>query len=446
MKKLITFVFALMCVFSANASDYYLENLNTTDVYIRSSLPNNSFDTGDLIMGGWGDTYISMVKFNITSLPAVNSGGKVSVWFYNRSPGGAAQPTQVQIGLLASNFNSSTTWNSSGLSWYTSTVRSVNVSAYGYWTEFDITDYYNYWKGGVANYGFAIVPVNTNNYFNIFPSSSTATVVAQKPIVRITDDPYRFLSFPLNTSTFNNWKTAPLTSIMDHAKSGAMTTTSGNVDSNTVVTAFNGELGSNYPGNYLTVWCPYRATSNGYLSHPVGGNIPYTGDSNSGCLGQSTLSYNGHNGFDYGVPNQTPVYASSSGVVTENQCTGSGGSCSAMGRVILKHVITVNGVQKIFYTWYMHLSKAILSNGSSYSIGQTINEGQQLGLSGATGAGSAYHLHFEVRIGGTGVSGSYGAPVDPFGWYGSGSDPLNTTIDYQVPYSNDSHTNRLLWK
>lgn len=92
----------------------------------------------------------------------------------------------MNVGLLASDFNNSTTWNNSGLSWYTQTVRSVNVNPYDYWTEFVITDYYNYWKSGVSNFGFAIVPVNNNNNFNFFQSSSTSTPISQKPILRIT--------------------------------------------------------------------------------------------------------------------------------------------------------------------------------------------------------------------------------------------------------------------
>ena len=78
-------------------------------------------------------------------------------------------------------------------------VRTVNVSSYGYWTEFEITDYYNYWKNGVvSNQGFALVPNTINNNFNFFSSSSTSTPWNQKPILRIT---YPLaLTWPLATS------------------------------------------------------------------------------------------------------------------------------------------------------------------------------------------------------------------------------------------------------
>lgn len=263
-----------------------------------------------------------------------------------------------------------------------------------------------------------------------------------------TSSMYQFLSFPLKNSGFTDWKTAPLTSIMDHAKLDTRATGEKYVDANITVRTFNGESTENYPSDYLTNWCPMRTITVGYLYHPIGGNVPYSGATDtSGCDGVNTLSYNGHNGFDYAVK-LAPVYASATGVVTENQCAvASDGTCSSMGRVILKHTINVNGVQKTYYTWYVHLSKAVLDGTAPYVVGQTINEGQQLGLSGKTGA-DGFHLHFEVRVSGNGTSTSYGAPVDPFGWYGSGADPLETTTGYQAMYTSEGHVNRdrLLWK
>lgn len=53
------------------------------------------------------------------------------------------------------------------------------------WTEFNISDYYNSWKNGSrANKGIVLVPLNTNNYFNFFQSSSTSTPNGQKPFLR----------------------------------------------------------------------------------------------------------------------------------------------------------------------------------------------------------------------------------------------------------------------
>ena len=88
-------------------------------------------------------------------------------------------------------------------------------------------------------------------------------------------------------------------------------------------------------------------------------------------------------------------------------------------------------------------------DGHSYSVaynhldhidvvaGETVIEGQQLGLSGATGCVGrlngrpSAHLHFQVnRVlePGTGRI----APVDPYGWEGPGLDPWATHPDGAV--------------
>ncbi len=428
----------------------------TSDTFVRSSASNNSFGWGgNVIVGGWDDMSLGMMKVNnFASLPVLGTGGKAELWVFNIASGYA--PTQVRVGLTAIPWSESSTWNSGSLSWYTSSITTNNVSSGGYWSAIDVTVGYNMAKSGqVPYYGWYLVPVNTNGQFNFFASAENSNTT-WRPFLKVTvpaqvvTDPYRFLSFPLKATGFVDWKTAPITSVMDHAKYSIKPTQPGYTDSNTTTTAFNGESAVNYNGNYNTNWCPNRASSLSYLDHPIGGKIPYQGATDStGCAGTKTLSYNGHNGYDYAVPNGTVVYAAADGVVTENQCIAVNGSCLgySVGRVILKHIVDVgNGVKKIYYTWYMHLSKAVTEDGKPYKVGAVIAAGKQLGLSGATGAGSAYHLHFEMRVGGDGTINGYGANVDPYGWYGNGADPLQTTYQYQDPYQKADHSNRLLWK
>lgn len=110
-----------------------------------------------------------------------------------------------------------------------------------------------------------------------------------------------------------------------------------------------------------------------------------------------------HGGIDYAMPVGTPVLAAADGVV-DTVTTQANGQRSFGLYVVLKH----DG----FFTYYAHLSKALVR------VGDTVRQGQQIGLSGgakgAPGAGSSTgpHLHFEVRK----DKGS--KSEDPKGWFG----------------------------
>ena len=97
-----------------------------------------------------------------------------------------------------------------------------------------------------------------------------------------------------------------------------------------------------------------------------------------------------HTGVDFLVSSGTPVHAVAAGVVV------SAGPDGAYGNdVIIKHA---DGM----YTLYGHLTEPLVS------AGQTVTEGQEIGISGATGNVTGPHLHFEVR-----TTPDYGSDVDP---------------------------------
>ncbi|MEV0963931.1 M23 family metallopeptidase [Streptomyces sp. NPDC049910] len=102
-----------------------------------------------------------------------------------------------------------------------------------------------------------------------------------------------------------------------------------------------------------------------------------------------------HSGQDFAVPVGTPVKAVSSGVVVKAGPNG-GGDGSAYGNaVVIKHA---NGK----YSQYAHLSKI------NVDVGQTVNTGKLIALSGNTGNSSGPHLHFEIR-----TTPNYGSALNP---------------------------------
>lgn len=89
-----------------------------------------------------------------------------------------------------------------------------------------------------------------------------------------------------------------------------------------------------------------------------------------------------HNGVDFAAPTGTLIWAASDGRVTFAGTRGGYGKT-----VIIEHR---SGVQ----TLYAHLSRI------SVRSGQSVVQGQVLGLVGSTGLATGPHLHYEVRIAG----------------------------------------------
>jgi hypothetical protein len=87
-----------------------------------------------------------------------------------------------------------------------------------------------------------------------------------------------------------------------------------------------------------------------------------------------------HRGLDFAVSTGTPVMAAGGGVV-ESAFYDDGGGGNVM---IVRHP---NGTR----TRYMHLDSFVAREGDS------VEQGQQIAVSGSTGRGSGPHLHFEIE-------------------------------------------------
>ncbi len=122
-------------------------------------------------------------------------------------------------------------------------------------------------------------------------------------------------------------------------------------------------------------------------------------------------SYDDHPGYDYYAELGVPVYAAAEGKVLTHsgaRCFVGhmGKTCDHYGAIGIDHG---NG----YVTQYLHMS------GIRLKPGESVRRGDQVGFVDKVGTGSV-HLHFEVlrRLGSDYVI------VDPYGWVGSGSDPL----------------------
>ncbi|CAL9582581.1 M23 family metallopeptidase [Streptomyces sp. enrichment culture] len=128
-----------------------------------------------------------------------------------------------------------------------------------------------------------------------------------------------------------------------------------------------------------------RKRLNTFVS-PIAGSYVSTGYRAGGNIWSS----GSHTGVDFHASSGTVVQSVGLGTVVE---AGWGGAYGNQV-VIRMHDGT--------YTQYGHLSSIAVS------VGQTVEPGQQIGLSGATGNVTGPHLHFEARM-----SQEYGSDIDP---------------------------------
>jgi murein DD-endopeptidase MepM/ murein hydrolase activator NlpD len=128
-----------------------------------------------------------------------------------------------------------------------------------------------------------------------------------------------------------------------------------------------------------------------------------------------------HLGVDLAAPKGTPIRAAAAGTVTVVACNattpdGIDWGCDRDGSE------AVNGCG-----WYVDIlhSDNVLTRychqlvHPAVTVGQHVDAGQIIGVSGTSGNSSGPHLHFEVRLGGDGTTA-----VDPVGWMSSHSAAL----------------------
>ena len=113
----------------------------------------------------------------------------------------------------------------------------------------------------------------------------------------------------------------------------------------------------------------------------------FFGDRRVYAYSNGKSSTSAHYGHDYGVPTGTVVSACAEGkVVMAEDRISTGWS------VVIEHMPGL-------YSLYYHMNKL------EVEVGQSVKQGERLGLSGATGLATGPHLHWEVRL--------LGVAIDP---------------------------------
>ena len=143
------------------------------DVWITNVLDWGSdfgVDDNTLRVGGWNDTYYSLIQFDLAGLPQAAASAKIELYHdlaWLQADNRIAPEMQL--------FRVDGPWDES-LGWYTPQPEATylaNLPAAGDgWYEIDITDLYNQWQAGtVANHGIELRPVTTTQNSTRFLSS-----------------------------------------------------------------------------------------------------------------------------------------------------------------------------------------------------------------------------------------------------------------------------------
>jgi len=148
---------------------YTPDPVDGMDTWFGSFYNTTGMANSDQIrLGGWGDEYDSLLRFNLSGLPV--SATQAALYLY-AFPSGT--PTTINWWRPNVNWQEATAgWNKdSTVSEYLGTTAAPTPNA---WYGINITNLYNQWRTGSALYpnrGLKMSPVNTNNTVNSFYSS-----------------------------------------------------------------------------------------------------------------------------------------------------------------------------------------------------------------------------------------------------------------------------------
>jgi murein DD-endopeptidase MepM/ murein hydrolase activator NlpD len=149
------------------------------DTWYGNVYYTSSQHDGKLLVGGWGDEYDSLVRFNLSGLPLTAT--QAIVWLYAYPTGG----TPVNINW----YLNTTQWHTGSVTW--STRPSANPLFYTNapptipgWYGVIFTTQYNAWRSGntaTPNYGLTMRPAANNNNFDAFYGSGYTGNTSLRP-------------------------------------------------------------------------------------------------------------------------------------------------------------------------------------------------------------------------------------------------------------------------
>lgn len=161
----------------------------TTSVYSFApggSGPGGGRDDDTLKVGGWGDTYLSLLQFDLSGLPPSPTGATLELYCYGNN---GATNTAVWVDRITAPWD----WRTSGTGrdrerlWWSDRPPAtpwmmVGAPAVGAWQRIDVLPLVSDWVSGRApNHGLQLRPVGTSNNFNFYYSGDFTDDPSRRP-------------------------------------------------------------------------------------------------------------------------------------------------------------------------------------------------------------------------------------------------------------------------
>jgi hypothetical protein len=157
------------------------QDIWTTSVYSYApggGGPGGGLADEVLIVGGWGDSYHTLLRFNLTTAPRKAQRATLELYCFKQKGAGAVQ---MHLDRVTSDWD----WKVNGSGpdrlrlWWADRPSASRWSAdplqpciVGEWYRIDLTALYNAWQASTyPNYGVQLRPVSTKNAWNEFHSS-----------------------------------------------------------------------------------------------------------------------------------------------------------------------------------------------------------------------------------------------------------------------------------
>ncbi|MBI5017187.1 MAG: choice-of-anchor D domain-containing protein [Deltaproteobacteria bacterium] len=168
------------------------------DVWITSVYYDGGQDDAGLIIGGWGDYYYALLRFDLSSLPATASSAKIRLY----SIDSGATRTPMYMDIVTSEWDETTKW-ANGPTYQNLSI--IPAPADIGWYEIDVSALYLQWKSAqLQNFGIQLRPTSINHQFNYFNSSDSADDPPLRPQLVVATDAVPRLDVTPTAPPFDN--------------------------------------------------------------------------------------------------------------------------------------------------------------------------------------------------------------------------------------------------